>query len=103
MGRVRLLLLLLLLAMSSAVELNVCQGPFCSKYGCKNVLLAAKLQPGMSGKSAPCFGKQGCTTAFPQEGVRVKAAGLGVRTLKGCGNPFAAQREVSSIAKEFGL
>lgn len=104
----RLILLLLLQLFVSTcdagkVELAVCQGPWCSKYGCKNVLLAANLQAGMSGKSAACFGKYGCTTAFPKKGVTVKASGMGVRTLEGCGNPFTAKQKVDSIAKEFGL
>jgi hypothetical protein len=101
---VRLLLPILLMVASAAkIELQVCQGPFCSKYGCQSVLLAAKLQPGMAGESAACFGKQGCQSAFAQKGVRVRADGLGVRTLKGCENPFTALREVGSIAKQFGV
>jgi hypothetical protein len=101
---VRLLLPMLLMVASAAkIELQVCQGPFCSKYGCQSVLLAAKLQPGMAGEAAACFGKQGCQSAFAQKGVRVRADGLGVRTLKGCENPFTALREVGSIAKQFGV
>ena len=100
----RLLLPMLLMVASAAkVELQVCQGPFCSKYGCQSVLLAAKLQSGMAGEAAACFGKQGCQSAFAQKGVRVRADGLGVRTLKGCENPFTALREVGSIAKQFGV
>jgi hypothetical protein len=88
---------------ASQVALSVCQGPFCAKYGCKNALLAAKLTGGIKAVPADCFGKQGCSTAFPQKGVRVKASGLGVRTLKGCENPFVAKANVEGIAKEFGL
>ena len=86
------------------VVVNVCQGPFCAKYGCKNVLLAANLQPRMSGKARGCFGKRGCESSFtPQQGVTVSATGLGTRTLKGCSNPFAAKSKIDAIAKEFGL
>jgi hypothetical protein len=108
MCRNLLCLLLMLVALASTtcgakVELMVCQGPFCSKHGCKAVLLAAQFQPGMTGKSAPCFGKAGCTTAFPKPAVTVSAKGMGVRNLQGCENPFTAKKRVDGIAKEFGL
>ena len=98
-------LLLVITTVTAAlnVPLKVCQGPFCSKHGCKNMLLAAKLTGGIEAVPATCFGKQGCSTAFPQQGVRVAASGLGVRTIKGCGNPFVAKAAVDGIAKEFGV
>ena len=106
MWRLLNLLALALLASTACgnkVELSVCQGPFCSKHGCKAVLLAAQFQPGIKAASAPCFGKAGCTTAFPKPAVTVSAKGMGVRNLQGCTNLFEAKKKVEGIAREFGL
>lgn len=94
----------LLAAASGKVVLSVCQGPFCSNYGCKNVLRAASQQKGMAGKARGCFGKQGCETAFPKKGVTVTAPGLGAaRTLPGCASMATAKSQVGAIAKAYGL
>lgn len=97
------LLFCLIHAESAKVRLSVCQGPFCSKYGCKNVLQAAKSSGKLAVNARGCFGKQGCETAFPKQGVTVSAEGLGFKTLKGCENSATAKASVNSICNAFGL